>query len=736
LISARAYWPSELNLKLEGSTGLHWAQAMLLVTGLALAAALAGGSLRLRWSWTDAAAMALWVMVGLSTASAADRRAAINLAWEWGAVGLAYLLIRNLPRTRDESAMIAAGLVATAVAVAVYGLYQVVVEYPIMQAYYRANLHAVLLERGITPGSPAHKLFEQRALASSEPMSTFALTNSLAGFLVGPLVLCLAMGGEAMRNLTAGGRRLGTVALAAVPALALLVCLLLTKSRSAYIGLAVGLAMLVARQWRRASPRSMALAVLAVVVVVAGLVAVGLATRRLDREVLTESGKSLRFRRQYWVGAWGVIAESPRAFWLGRGPGNFGGPYLLHKLPDASEDVVDPHNLVLEVWATAGAPAALALLTALALAFRNLLGPAVPTATKVPDSDPSPLVNDPAPPPSRARWLLVSAGAGWLMVVLVGVDTGLGNPGFFTRWMILGFAWIMAVLFGSLLWRSLDVPAAGLGAGAVALVVNLLAAGGIGISAVSLMLWMLIALGLNLRDDRNCSRLRLAGGRLTAFALAAVWAALLGTFQGAVGPFWESEAAIREAEAWLNHKPPDFKRAQDAFDRAIRADQYSARPWLGLAYLEFEHWQSRGAKATDLLWKRVPVLLLKAVSPKRNTTAWHLHRDRALVSRDLLARLGDSLSPADALTLKGNIIEATRTAARLNPTNALLQAQLAFASADIGMNPDAVHAAREALRLDRITPHADRKLPADVHKRLLSELPHWERSGPGIPPAG
>jgi len=731
LISARAYWPSELNLKLEAGSGLEWARGMLVVTGLAVAAALVGGRLRIRWSWTDVAAVALWVMLGLSAAEAAGRRPAINLAWEWGAVGLAYILVRNLPRTRSESAMLAAALVVTAVSVSVYGFYQVVVEYPDMHARLRANPQALLLENGITPGSPAQDLFLKRALASNEPMSTFALTNSLAGFVVGPLVLCLSLGWEALRNLKAGASRLGTLALAAVPALALLVCLLLTKSRSAYLGLAVGLTVLAARQWHRGSARTLGLAVLSVVVVVTALVSVGLATGRLDREVLTESGKSLRYRRQYWIGTWGVITESPRAFWLGRGPGNFGGPYLRHKLPEASEDIIDPHNLILGVWATAGARAALALVAALALAFWNLLGPAAPT--ELPNTENLLPADDPAPPPRRAAWLLACAGGGWLLVFLVGDETI--NAGFFIRWMILGWAWISAVLLGSLLWRRVNVPAAGLGAGALAVVVNLLAAGGIGISTVALMLWSLIALGLNLRDDRPCSRLREVGGRLAAFSLAALWAALFGTFWGAIHPFWESEEAILEAQAWMKRKPPDFKHAEDAFERAIRADQYSARPWLGLAYLQYEQWRSRGAKPGDLRWKEVPILLLKAASLPRDPGAWTLHRDRALVSRDLITELGEDLSPAQELTLKGNVVEATRIATRLNPTSASLQAQLAFASAEIGMDQDAAKAAREALRLDRITPHADRKLSAPVHKRLESQLPGWEHADAATPPA-
>ena len=62
-------------------------------------------------------------------------------------------------------------------------------------------------------------------------------------------------------------------------------------------------------------------------------------------------------------------------FWLGVGPGNFAGPYLKYKLPQASEEIVDPHNLFLEVWAAGGFLAFLCLVLALALAFWNLVGP-------------------------------------------------------------------------------------------------------------------------------------------------------------------------------------------------------------------------------------------------------------------------------------------------------------------------------------------------------------------------
>ena len=46
---------------------------------------------------------------------------------------------------------------------------------------------------GVVPGTAAQVQFENRLLHSNEPYSTFALANSLAGFLVGPLVVMLAV---------------------------------------------------------------------------------------------------------------------------------------------------------------------------------------------------------------------------------------------------------------------------------------------------------------------------------------------------------------------------------------------------------------------------------------------------------------------------------------------------------------------------------------------------------------
>jgi hypothetical protein len=229
LTTARAYWPSEPDLRAEAGSGLDWSLAMILVLCLALASALIGGRLRLRWSWADPAVIVLFLLIGLSASHASNRRPAINLAWEWGAIGISYVLIRNLPRTRSESSVLAGAMVATALAVSVYGLYQVGVELPAMRARYLSHREESLRFVGIVPGTPAQALYEHRLLDSNEPWSTFALTNSLAGFLVGPLVMALSLGGESLRSREGRGGRLGAIALASIPALAILTCLLLTE---------------------------------------------------------------------------------------------------------------------------------------------------------------------------------------------------------------------------------------------------------------------------------------------------------------------------------------------------------------------------------------------------------------------------------------------------------------------------------------------------------------------------
>jgi O-Antigen ligase len=758
LFAARAYATSEPDLENGAGTGLYWILALLVVAGLAIAAGFVGGRLRFRWSWTDAAVIALVVLVATSALHAIDRRPAINLAWEWMAMGIAYLLLRNLPRTREESAVLAVALVVVAIAVSTYGLYQVGVELKPLRDAYRRNPQAVLQFLKIAPGSPAQAQFEDRLMRSSEPFSTFALANSLAGFIVGPLVMLLAV---AYYNVVRGDStrsRWSALAMAAPLILILLVCLILTKSRSAWIGLLASVVVVAWQSRRLVSTQLMLGAGLAGMVVISTLAAAGLAAGQLDREVLTQSTLSLRYRWEYWQGTWKVItggkgdpwqALGTARFWSGVGPGNFRSYYLRYKRPEWSEEILDPHNLFLEVWATGGFGAFLALLATLALGIWNLLGPpsrspARADAGRSPPrsgnvqrtSDPTAARSsrgqdeDPDAPPRRTTWLIASAGAGWVVVVLL----GLLNPfekDLYSRWLILGLSWLAAVLLVTPLWHRLSIPPFALGAAVVAVLINLLAAGGIGIPTVALGLWATMALGLNLRDERACSRLREYESRVPPFVLSTVWAAVLGLFLGAVVPFWRSEAAISEAEDAIRHR--DFESAEKAYLRAVAEDRYSVRPWLGDAELQQLAWASRGSKPEDGRWKKIPTLLENAVTLPRNPNAWSLHILRADRIRAILQRVAPQSPPLEITRLGAEIVKETRIAALLYPSNASLHARLAEASAEISMFGDAFKEAEEALRLDGLTPHPDKKLPEPIRRRIEGQVAEWKEKTSSLP---
>jgi O-antigen ligase len=762
LITARAFFPSEPNLREGAGDGLVWVLLVFLTVGIALAVPLLNGCLRFRFTATDAFVVALITLVAASATHSLDRRPAINLAWEWAALGFVYLLLRNLPRTRNESSVLAGALVATAVAVSAYGLYQNKIELPKLQADFNRNPKKMLAQLNITPGTRSELMLRNRLLASTEPWSTFALANSLSGFIAGPIVILLAVGLFNLVRKDAPGSRQSALIMAAPLVLVLLLCLTLGKSRSAYLGVATGLFLLALRA-RRTVPRRVFLAVgLSGALVVAALVIAGLATKRLDPQVLTQSTKSLRYRAEYWQGAWGVITDGEKSlasalahpishptFWLGIGPGNFAGPYLQHMLPTASEEIVDPHNLFLEVWATAGFLALLCLLAALGWAFWNMLGPpspAVPDRTQVdrlsrrarrraralgqggpPAPDPDDL------PPARTGWLMLCAGAGWGVVVLFGwLDPFQGD--LFPRWLILGGAWLIAALLLVPLWKRLPIPAIALAAGALAMLVNLLASGGIGIPTVALGLWSIIALGQNLRDDRNCSYLREYQSRTPSLGLAVAWSAALGTFLGLVLPFWQSQTAVVRGETEMSRMPPNDQAAEQAFLAAATEDRYSARPWLSLAALYERQWRLGGSKVEDRRWKKVPIMYLYAAHTPRNPKASAIHNERAIRVHDILLDLAPRLSPLELTEYRGIIVEATRTASTLNPTNSELHARLAHASADINMYRDAVTEANEALRLDRLTPHEDRKLPEPVRRRLEDSIPKWSAAADKMPP--
>src|SRR5690606_33239916 len=87
------------------------------------------------------------------------------------------------------------------------------------------------------------------------------------------------------------------------------------------------------------------------VLAAAALIGVFWTTLSTPVDSLPGALRSLKFRTEWWQGSAKVIGESP--IW-GVGYGHFGSHYLKYKPEFSSEEIRDPHNFLIELWASAG----------------------------------------------------------------------------------------------------------------------------------------------------------------------------------------------------------------------------------------------------------------------------------------------------------------------------------------------------------------------------------------------
>ena len=196
---------------------------------------------RLRFGWIDAG---LFLAIGLHTVSAlwaathGSPRPAVNMLWEWIGLGVGFFLTRQLVDGPREARAVVAVMVALAVALACYGMYHTLYEMAEPRQLYRDNPDEALKAAGVwyPPGSPGTGDLQRTAWRAVEPLATFALTNSLAGYLAPWLVVMLGIGVSSglCDPGSAGTARMarGGSDIAAASCRSRHVCLL-TKSRSA-----------------------------------------------------------------------------------------------------------------------------------------------------------------------------------------------------------------------------------------------------------------------------------------------------------------------------------------------------------------------------------------------------------------------------------------------------------------------------------------------------------------------
>lgn len=585
MVVARPLFPSE-SAAAHGD-GLTMVMLWISLCVLWLLRAVGRPKSSVRFGCTDAAVLLLigWHSVAAIWAiRQGSPRPAANMLWEWIGMGLCFLLARQFITTPREVRAVAAVMVALAAGLSGYGLYQRVYEMPQTRAEYAADPDRAMRIAGLwfPPGSHERKLFESR-VENQEPLATFALTNSLAAFLSPWLVVLVGMGLSVGRN----RKRLLGMGLCLIP---IAMCLVLTKSRSGYIASCVGLTL----AWLLCRAQSVRIGwklPATIVGIAALLLATALAVDGAD--LFGKAWKSFGFRVQYWQSSVQMIGDHPL---VGCGPGNFQNVYTQYKLPEAAEEVADPHNFLLEVAATAGLPAAACFAAVLACFFGatwmrereerkgNSEGktensplavgsrPEIQNQKSKTANLQSPISNS---SPDAWAYVLAGGAAGFLLSVPVGLLSAAPPGG---AAVLLGLPLAAATV--GLLWgwiRDGRLPKLLPAVGVVVLLVDLLTTGGIGLPSVAGTLWLLLALGLEGERPRT----------IPAFA---AWAALLMVIGLAVTCYKAAYAPVLECQAQLRMAEQDPAQAVEHLAVAAAADPWAVEPWRQLAAVEFERW--------------------------------------------------------------------------------------------------------------------------------------------------
>lgn len=555
------------------------------------------------------------------------------------------------------------------------------------------------------PGSSDRRHFEDR-LRSTEPFATFGLANSLAGFLAPAFLLAAAAACEEW------ARRRRPLPLASLAIVLLMVggCLVLTKSRTAYLATAGGCVLFAAvyfggrlswRQWLLGGAAG------GLLLIAAGTLASLIGG--LDVEVLSESLKSFAYRVEYWRATLAMIGDHPL---LGVGPGQFQAVYPHYKLPLASETVADPHNFLLEVAAIAGIPALLLLLAAIGWTAIRILrqrphrtearstGEAAPGTTHEGSpfddrpGDGRPVVGrsggDEETEEAAGRFspvaLAVNLGGGFGVVIALAVGTMTYHipDGWAFLSLLVGFALCWPLTFGQ--WR---LPTAAVPVALATWGVHHLASGGFGFPGVAIVMWIFAAVMLG-RAAPVAWR-PAVGPRLGLLVLVAVLIAA--GMQLGTRPL-EARQALESV--LIGNSPLDLRRLSL---EARRLDPYWVEPLVRLASADHHRWlqaaDSKELRETYELTEQQMVDLDPQTWLRRRQAgdwrlvAWRVTNDREQVER---------------------AIQRYQQALERYPASLELPAQLAWAYHLAGNDAEAARWAEEALRRNADHPHEEQKL--------------------------
>jgi O-antigen ligase len=649
--------------------------------------------------------LVVWLGVAvLSLRGTGNLREGVNEWWWWCTWLLLVVAGRRAMQERLATRGFMCLIVALTLGLSTFAAYQQWVSLPADRARYEADPDAVLQAADIVApeGSPQRMIFEAR-LYGGGPTGTFALANSLAGFLVMGIPLSVGVILLALKV----PKTSGAVVVAGVVVCFSIMALVWTDSRSANVSLLVGIATgcvqvltifftssVISKRlkpWLKTVWIAMFAVACTCTIAIAWIPAVwGLVPR------------SLAFRFQYWNATLRMVSES---VWFGAAPGNFQQRYGRYRLEDASESIADPHNWLMELLASGGVLAGFLFLAAAVVGVVYLYRPERSGAqTKLVD---------------------VSAGMGWC----IGLGALFGFVAVFAYWIsifqlpefdaiMLAAAATVGVYLG--LWRTvlgaknaispelasrseamIDVWAV---AAVTAIGVHLLASGGFTVPGVAVPMGILI--GVVLRqwagetDAKVASRASLGLSRRTVATASFGAVFIAGWFLSAWHPASRS-AALLDAGMRAAAQGREMQ-AIDSFQEAEVADAWDPLPSLRIAEV--------------LVWRLVSADGPEASNKDRvqhaNATGEAMRRDEGSGQiKELAAR--HSLMLYQRWGEEADLVQAEqllREAVQLGPTEVGWIAQLAGIRLAAGDLAEARQLRQRAELLSLAGGHSDRQL--------------------------
>lgn len=291
-------------------------------------------------------------------------RYSLNGCWQWISQMVVLLSLMRLTRTNKVANAIMSLFLCCAIGTVAITLLQYFYTLPRDRSAFAQDPNHFLSQVGIVPGSSDAMLYSNR-LNSLEPTGPFALTNSLAGFMLVWLVFLVALIALVWtRRVSTANIRWSLISLFGF--FAILACALwLTRSRSAILALGIGSisVLLSVPQVQEKIVTFVKSFRMATVGVLGGLIAIFAFIANREPQLFTGASQSLAYRLEYWQGAWKILLTHP---WFGVGSCNFQSSYARVKVMTASETPADPHHFLVEVACAGGFPLVLLVIAMLA----------------------------------------------------------------------------------------------------------------------------------------------------------------------------------------------------------------------------------------------------------------------------------------------------------------------------------------------------------------------------------